>query len=270
MPYVRNGDAEIFYEDVGAGPLVIAAHGMMSPGYWPISGLSGVLGLKYRMVSFDLRGHGRTKADEGFDVETMAGDIGALADHLGEESFHLLGHATGGIVALRYAMRQSTRLKSLVVMDCASQTAPMPPEHFARQAALIAATPAQQMFASMKQSGAGFFFRSLERAQVPSSADAMITRMFAGNDPALLGKFMMDFFADPDPKNELLGNIVCPTLCLSGELDEAFVEPVRQIAEAIPGACYQLLEGVGHMTAFEDPLSTIDAIDNFIALAEGV
>ncbi|TAJ74217.1 MAG: alpha/beta hydrolase [Sphingobium sp.] len=264
MPYFCNGDAEIFFEDVGAGPLVIAAHGMMSPGYWPISGVSGVLGLSYRVVSFDLRGHGRTHADHGFDVETMASDIGALADHLGAEKFHLVGHATGGIVVLRYAMRNSARLNSLIVMDCASQTAPMPPEHFAAQAALIAATDRREMFASMKQSGAGFFFRTLTAPQVPSSADEMIARMFAGNDPATLGKFMMSFFADPDPKNELLQAITCPTLCAVGELDEAFVEPVRQIAEAIPGARYQVLEGVGHMTAFENPFSTIDAIDAFL------
>ena len=86
MPYFNNRHAAVFYDDIGDGPLVIAMHGMMSPGYWALSGVAGWLGLSFRVAAIDLRGHGRTRTpsgDEWFDVETIAGDIGALADHLG-------------------------------------------------------------------------------------------------------------------------------------------------------------------------------------------
>jgi len=264
MPYVTNGDADIFYEDVGTGPLLIAAHGMMSPGYWTISGVAGVLGLRHRVVSFDLRGHGRTRASGGFDAETMASDIGALADYLGAERFSLLGHATGGIVALRYAMRHSDRLDKLIVMDCASQTAPMPPEHFIAQAQLIGSTNPQEMFATMRRSKAGFFFETLNNPQVPSSAPYMVTQMFAGNDPGSLAQFMLNFFADTDPHDHLLQQITCRTLCAVGEHDVAFVEAMRHVAVSIRDAQFRSLEGTGHMTAFENPRQTTEMIEQFL------
>jgi len=264
MPFFTHGGADIFYEDVGDGPLVIAAHGMMSPGYWTISGVSGVLGLGYRVVSFDFRGHGRTRATSGFDVETLASDIGALAGHLGADKFHLVGHGTGGIVALRYAMGHSDRLHSLIAMDCASATAPMPPEHFENQARAIGQTLADDMYRSMRASEAGFFFASLDEAHVPSSADYMITRMFAGNDPAMLAEFMRGFFADPSPQDERLADIACPTLCAVGEHDMAFRETMTRMVGAIPGAELAVLKGVGHMTAFENPQQTIDLLREFL------
>lgn len=74
-----------------------------------------------------MRGHGRSVprgANPGYDVETVASDFGAVADDLGLERFHLLTHATGGMAGLRYAMRASERLLSLMSTDTGSATAP--------------------------------------------------------------------------------------------------------------------------------------------------
>ena len=100
--------AHIFYDDIGSGEAIITTHGVSENGsYWSLPGVSARLAERYRVIDTDMRAHGRTAVHgdpKGYDVETMADDIGALADHLGLDRFHLLTHATGGMVGLRYAM----------------------------------------------------------------------------------------------------------------------------------------------------------------------
>ncbi|WP_040496151.1 alpha/beta fold hydrolase [Ilumatobacter nonamiensis] len=51
-----------------------------------------------RVVAVDLRGHGRSGKAERYDLEAMAGDIAAVAVHLGIDRPHLVGHSLGGAV----------------------------------------------------------------------------------------------------------------------------------------------------------------------------
>src|SRR5687767_1652221 len=108
MPLLERPGARLYYEDVGRGDeVILTTHGLAENStYWSVPGVTGALAARYRVVSMDMRGHGRSQVTgepEGFDVDTLAGDIGALADALGLARFHLLAHATGGMVALRYA-----------------------------------------------------------------------------------------------------------------------------------------------------------------------
>jgi pimeloyl-ACP methyl ester carboxylesterase len=267
MPYFRNDGADIYYDDVGSGPLVIATHGMMSPGYWVISGVSGMLGMAYRVVSLDMRGHGRTRVAEGaakYDVDTLAGDIGALADHLGADRFHLLSHATGGMVALRYAMANHERLLSLIAISTTSQTAPMSREVFVKQAGIIRATNAGSIYDMMVGSHAGVFLARLAALPDAKRLRVQTELMFRANDPNELADFMLEFFQDPDPRTERLEQISCPTLALVGEHDQPFLQSSRLIADHVPKGEYMELKDIGHMTAFEDGLTTFRVVQDFL------
>jgi pimeloyl-ACP methyl ester carboxylesterase len=59
----------------------------------------------YRVISFDRRGWGKSLADPatGPQPGSVAGDLDALANHLGLDKFHLVGVAGGGFVSLDYA-----------------------------------------------------------------------------------------------------------------------------------------------------------------------
>jgi pimeloyl-ACP methyl ester carboxylesterase len=71
----------------------------------------------YRVIAFDRRGWGESVADSasGAQPGSIAGDIAALARHLGLPRFHLLGVAGGGFAALDYAPWRPETLRSLVV-----------------------------------------------------------------------------------------------------------------------------------------------------------
>jgi pimeloyl-ACP methyl ester carboxylesterase len=71
-----------------------------------------------RAVAFDLRGHGQSAspADDDYAVESLAGDIAAVADGHRLKQFVLVGHSLGGVVSLAYAGRHLTRIAELVLV----------------------------------------------------------------------------------------------------------------------------------------------------------
>jgi pimeloyl-ACP methyl ester carboxylesterase len=69
----------------------------------------------YRVIAFDRPGWGRSAVREGQKPVSVAEDLNDLADHLKLGTFHLLGVAGGGYIALDYAAWRPERLKSLIV-----------------------------------------------------------------------------------------------------------------------------------------------------------
>ena len=79
----------------------------------------------YRVIAFDRRGWGKSRADAATGVQpgSVAGDLDALTDHLKLDKFHLVGVAGGGFVAIDYAAWRPERLRSLVIAASTGQFA---------------------------------------------------------------------------------------------------------------------------------------------------
>lgn len=89
----------ISYTDHGGdGAPVLLVHGITeNAACWdPITErLTG----DHRVITMDLRGHGASGPAERYDLEAMAGDVVAVADHLGVlGQVRLVGHSLGGAV----------------------------------------------------------------------------------------------------------------------------------------------------------------------------
>lgn len=76
----------------------------------------------YRLIGIDWRGFGRSdKPVHGYHYNRLADDVLAVVDALGLDDFTLVGHSTGGAIAVRYAARHRGRgLSKLVLMDAAA------------------------------------------------------------------------------------------------------------------------------------------------------
>ncbi|AMD01180.1 alpha/beta fold hydrolase [Halomonas chromatireducens] len=74
-----------------------------------------------RVVSVDLRNHGRSPHVQGMSYTAMAQDLLALMDRLNIERAHLLGHSMGGKVVITLARLAPQRVASLIVADIAPQ-----------------------------------------------------------------------------------------------------------------------------------------------------
>jgi pimeloyl-ACP methyl ester carboxylesterase len=273
MPTLDRGNAHIHWEEAGSGPPILTTHGLTeNAGYWSLTGVTAALAERHRVISMDMRGHGRTRVDGppwGFDVETLGDDVAALADHLGLERFHLLTHATGGMVGVRFAMRPHARLASLILTDTGSATAITPgdPETRRRAMSQFAASFEgkgwDEILQRTRKQPGPFLFR-LDQHRERERLWGIVGRIFRGGDPDTIARFIRSFYTDPDPRVEGLRRIACPTLVLLGEHDVLFVEPSRLMAREIPRARWVMLPGIGHMTAIEDPERTIGALLEFL------
>ena len=74
---------------------------------------------RYRLVRFDLRGHGASPLPPGFEwsLDATVDDLGAVADAAGADRFHLIGESLGGTVALAFTSRHPERVLSLTVSN---------------------------------------------------------------------------------------------------------------------------------------------------------
>src|SRR5882757_11463389 len=74
----------------------------------------------YRLVSFDMRGCGRSDipaADFAWSLDLLVEDLFAVADAAGLKQFHLVGESIGGTVALAAALARPERVATLTVSN---------------------------------------------------------------------------------------------------------------------------------------------------------
>lgn len=291
MPYLKRPGAQIFFDDVGSGEPIITTHGFHENGtYWGLTGVSaGLATAGYRVVDMDMRGHGRSAPDgpdTPYDVDTVAADIGALADHLGFQRFHLLTHATGGIAGLRYAMHHSDRLLSIISTDTGSGTIPWPeycePEWDDKPIPVSDTIDVGVLMGGFVL-GVGNWRKTLadlQRDPTDHPLAPFLNRFASNPDPERCWRwaenifavgnmnncadFARGFFKDPDPKVKLLRGIQCPSLVIVGEYDYYMIKPSECVARCIPNSEYIVMEGLGHMTAIEDPQRVVNDVLRFL------
>ena len=86
---------------------------------------TGPLSERYRVIRYDLRGHGRSPVPPGpYRLEDLTDDVLALLDRLDVAQAHLVGLSLGGMVALQVAATATDRVDRMVLC-CTS--AYMPP-----------------------------------------------------------------------------------------------------------------------------------------------
>lgn len=117
MPTARLNGIEIYYQEHGSGFPVVLTHGLGDCAeLWSL--LAEALADRYRVVTWDLRGHYRSEAPEDLSQYTqdlVVEDLRALCDHLGIERAVLGGHSLGGYTALRLYEAYPDRVAALIL-----------------------------------------------------------------------------------------------------------------------------------------------------------
>ena len=120
MPSFHNGAVEIAYLDEGEGDPILLVHGFASTKNVNWVYPTWVSELKKngrRVIAFDNRGHGDSAKlydAAAYDIGTMAGDIGALMDHLNIERADIMGYSLGARMTAVLAQSQPERLRSAI------------------------------------------------------------------------------------------------------------------------------------------------------------
>ncbi|MDZ7700162.1 MAG: alpha/beta fold hydrolase [Deltaproteobacteria bacterium] len=75
----------------------------------------------YRVVCYDMRGHGKSHAPEGpYTLDMLAGDVVGLLDALEMERVHFVGLSIGGMIGQCLGLTHAHRFDSLVLSDTAA------------------------------------------------------------------------------------------------------------------------------------------------------
>jgi pimeloyl-ACP methyl ester carboxylesterase len=117
--FFDSGGARIHYTDEGAGEPVLLIHGMGAQAdlNWRAPGIINLLKQDFRVVAFDLRGHGFSQKshEPSFYGMNMVEDIARLMDHLGIPKAHLAGYSLGGFILLKMAATHPERVQSAAI-----------------------------------------------------------------------------------------------------------------------------------------------------------
>jgi 3-oxoadipate enol-lactonase len=130
--FVELDDGPLLVRDFGAtgdAPTVVLLHGWTATADLNFFRTYEALGERYRVVSFDHRGHGSgLRTTEPFRLEQCADDAVAVANALGIDSFIPVGYSMGGPIAQLIWQRRPDRVDGLVLCATAPYFAGRRPE----------------------------------------------------------------------------------------------------------------------------------------------
>lgn len=229
---------------------------------------------RYRVVSYDQRGHGESgKPATGARMARLATDLHELLEHLEISSADLLGHSMGVSVLWSYIDHFGTdRFTSFVVLDQPSACTVLP---------WMDAGQGKEAGAILDFAGAEGFAAGLLGPDQATVRRDFLTSMLTKDIPAadlewlyeencklpadfgarlLLDHVMQDW-------RDLLPGIDVPTLVIGGEVSH--VNPASQewTAAQIPGAQLRIFtraEGGAHFPFYEQPAPFVAALSEFL------
>lgn len=112
----------IHYEDSGgSGPAVILSHGFLMD-HSMFDPQVSALRKYHRVITWDERGFGQTRATGPFSYWDSANDVLGLMDGLGIDSAFVGGMSQGGFISLRVALTAPERVRGLILIDTQAGT----------------------------------------------------------------------------------------------------------------------------------------------------
>lgn len=263
MPKIRLNDADIYFEENGAGEeTIVFSHGLL----WNVRQWHAQrehFASRYRCIAYDHRGQGKSEVPDApmVDMETLYDDAAALIEALDAGPCHFVGLSMGGFVGLRLAARRPDLVRSLCLLN-------------------TSASPEDRSF--MRSYRKLTFVARLFGVQVVT--DRVMPLMFGPtflNDPSRtderdgwreelmdnarsIHKAVKGVIYRPGVEREA-GRIDAPTLVIHGDEDAAISRShSERLERLIPRAELLTLERCGHMSSIEQPDQLNTAIDDFL------
>lgn len=116
--FKTSDDVELFYQVKGKGNPIVLIHGW-SADHTSFSPQVEELSKKYKVVAYDLRGHGNSERPEhGLTLNRFAQDLEELMESLDLKDVTLVGHSMGSSIIFDYVRTYGvSRLKSITIFD---------------------------------------------------------------------------------------------------------------------------------------------------------
>lgn len=253
MPFVRCNGVDIYYEDDGAGQPIVFLHGVLHSLRFFEPQLAG-LGSPYRPIAVDFRGHGRSQKTElGHTVAQYARDIHAFIERRDLEDVVLVGWSLGAFVSWDYVDQFSTdRVRGLVDIDMEATRFQWDDYDFG----LTDLDGLRDTLAVVQTDRASVIERMTEQASHSPSAETSRLQFdeISRVPPPIRSAILFD--ASTCDYRTVLPDIDVPMLVCAGAEETrgpGTVAAVRNVADLVPDATFELFENSGHSPFFEEP-----------------
>ena len=254
------GALELAYDDVGTGIPLLFIHG------WPhnrslwAAQLSG-LPLQARCLAPDLRGFGDSTVAAPYAIDQYADDLAAFLAMAGVDRAVVCGLSMGGYIALSMLRRHRVLLRGLILVSTRATADTM--EGREKRARLITFVDEHGVEALAN--------RQLEAmvgettfATKPDVLEVLRQMMAGAPREGVTGALRA--MAERCDSTDLLSGIDMPALVVSGAQD-TFTPPeeLRALADAIPHSRLEVIEGGGHVCAYERPAAFNHIVGEYLA-----
>jgi 3-oxoadipate enol-lactonase len=264
MPQAAVDGISLYYERHGSGEPLLLIQGMSGTHLaWGDAFLAG-LGDDLDVVAYDHRGVGdSTPQSDPITIAQLADDAAGLLDALEWEAAHVLGISMGGMVAQELALRHPGRIRTLT-LGC---TYPGGAEAQLADPELIQELAGALLSGDRERALRTGFKANLSAAHVADEAHWEPFHAMATALPVAVPVIMLQMQAVMGHDTSArLGSIAAPTLVVHGTEDRMLpVVNGELIAQAIPHARLELLDGVGHMFWWEQPERSAALVRSHVA-----
>lgn len=253
----------IYFEQSGnKGPALVLLHGWGLNHYvW--TGITPQLSDAYRVVAFDLPGHGDSDMPAGNDYG-LKQVAEAVASSMAQESI-VLGWSLGGLIAQQIALLRPALVKGLILVASSARFARGDDWPHGMDTGLLADFAAQltqdyqatvQRFLALQSMGS-----THAREEIRTLREAF-SKVREPNPAALRGGLRL--LQECDLRTQI-NSIHCPVLIINGEKDRLVIPQTGKLmAQIMPHARHVMIKGAGHAPFLSHRDTFIELVERFV------
>tara|TARA_Y100001960_G_scaffold22771_1_gene19958 strand:+ start:6914 stop:7741 length:828 start_codon:yes stop_codon:yes gene_type:complete len=239
-------------------PVVLLIHGLAGTcGLW--NPVSQVLREHFRVIRYDLRGHGESGSPEGpWTLEDFVADLLQVLRRHDLSRIHLAGFSLGGLVAQRFAIDHPDKLERLAIVSAVAGRTVEEKEKVARRLENLRSGD----FDSNVEAALERWFSPDFRERHPDVVEQRMALMRkVGCQRGYLQAY--EVFSTSDLADEL-HRISTPTLIMTGEEDPGSNPRMATLMHSrIRGSRMEILSGLRHSLLVEAPELVAEKLNEF-------
>jgi len=216
----------------------------------------------YQVITYDLRGHGKSGGGEGqYFMEYFVDDLFTLMDHLKISSSVICGFSMGGYIALRAIERNPEKFKGLILADTKSEADSNEAKLKRSTGLRVVKTQGVAPFAE------GFLKGALAPETFKANPDLVekLKLIILSNKSIGICGALLALACRTDT-SAFLSKISVPTLILVGEKDAITPPSVSEMMkEKIPGSKLEIIPSAGHLSNLENSKDFNKKLDEFLS-----
>ncbi len=258
MPNIHINGINMNYEIRGEGEPLLLIHGLGSSlRDWEMQ--VPVFAEKYRVITFDARGHGSTDKPKGpYSMLMFSEDTAAFMKALNIDSAHVVGISMGGMIAFQLAVDHPELIRSMVIANAAPE--------------LVIRSFKERMVVVQRE----FIIRLIGMRKM---GQVLSERLFPKVEHDDIRAIFVERWAENDSQAYLasmrslvnwsvmehIGEIDIPTLVIAADQDYAWIGEKEHFVAKMEDAQLVVIEDSRHATPAERPEEFNQAVMEFLA-----